>query len=127
MARRRGRSRVALARYVTRRARNRGLFGESPVWRWAFYALTARKLARKLAGKEPEIVLSERLRPGQPIGLVAIDAASQRRERKQLAAAERLAEHQRRRDEITARQLRRDARRAATATRRAEAALERQR
>lgn len=82
------RARVGLVGGLLRsRSFNRGLLGDSLLWRAVFYLVAARAIGRKLFGSDGEVVLSERLRPGQPLQLVAIDGKARKRERRAARAA----------------------------------------
>lgn len=68
------------------RSFNRGLVGESRLWRAMFYVVAARAVLRKLAGSD-EVVVTERLQPGRPVQLTAISPKMRRRERAAARAA----------------------------------------
>lgn len=87
MAQRRGLPTLLAGGALRRRAIERGLLGESTLWRVAFYAVAARAVWRRLAGSDGEVVFSERLRPGRSVVLTAISGATRKRERAAARAA----------------------------------------
>lgn len=87
MGRRRTNTLMILGGSIGRQAINRRFFRRGTAWKLLFYISTARAIARKLAGRDEEIVLSERLRPGQPLLVTAVSGATRKRERAAARAA----------------------------------------
>lgn len=78
----RGRSRfgaLSPALLVRRQAVRKGLFGGSRGWQVLLAIIFGRRALRKVLGKEPEVVATEQLDPGQFVTIRAIDPRSERR------------------------------------------------
>ena len=105
MARYRPRTGLSPGFYIRRQAVRRGLFGEDRYWRLAYSLMNSRRTALRLFGRQriwrpiyttvyavrllrkilgfgPQLVSVEKLRPGQYVGIEAIDPRT-------LTAAER--------------------------------------
>ena len=57
----------AVAGYLRKNAVRRGLFGGNRWWMALGILIYGRRLVRKIAGRDPEVVYSERLEPGQSL------------------------------------------------------------
>lgn len=75
-----------LTRFLRYGALHKGLLGGSPGWRAVFLLMFGGRLMRKLSGKVPEIVATEKIGPGHLLQLEAIKPPS-RREKKAAARA----------------------------------------
>lgn len=73
MARRRRGGILSPSYFIRKASINRGLLGDDRFWRTIFMLMMGRRLLRKLAGSEPEVVALERLEPGQFVRIEAID------------------------------------------------------
>ena len=60
----------------------RGVIGGSRFWLVVGGSMMAGRVMRRSFGKRPEIVLTEKLRPGHPIRLEAIPQSSRRQRRR---------------------------------------------
>jgi hypothetical protein len=67
--------------YLRRNSRQKGLFGNDGFWRAVFLLICGRKVWHKLMGKEPEVLSTEQLKPGQELHLLAIDPKTLRGDR----------------------------------------------
>ena len=56
-----------ITRYIRFNATRQGLFGNSRLWMWVFVFLQAAKLRRRFVGKEPKVVFSHELAPGETL------------------------------------------------------------
>lgn len=83
MARMRARSGGGLLRTVERLGVSRGVFGASKGWFYVGTGLWTLRKVRSLGERKPEVLLSERLRPGDRIvianGVATIESAESRR------------------------------------------------
>lgn len=57
----------AFTRYIRFSATRKGLFGNSRLWMWVFVLLQVGKLRRRFVGKEPKVVFSHKLEPGETL------------------------------------------------------------
>ena len=82
MARFRGRSGGGILRTVERLGVTRGVFGASKGWFYVGTGLWTLRKVRSLGERKPELLMSERLRPGDRIvianGVATIESAEQR-------------------------------------------------
>lgn len=69
----------ALLRRLTLR---NSLLGKNRLWRTVFLLMMARRAFRRVMGSEPEIVATERLKPGAAIQIASIDPLVERAARR---------------------------------------------
>lgn len=74
------RSRRLVGRTLRRQSVKRGVLGDRTVWRWVFYVIAARRIGRKVLGKDAEDLGIEKLQPGQSVVIQAIDPRVVRKE-----------------------------------------------
>lgn len=77
-----------VARFLRYGALHKGLLGGSPGWRAVFFVMFGGRMLRKLSGKVPEIIGTEKLEPGHLLQIETIEPLT-RREKKELVRAER--------------------------------------
>jgi hypothetical protein len=70
-----------LTRFLRYGALHKGLLGGSPGWRAVFFAMYGGRMLRKLTGKVPEVVATEKIEPGHLLQLEAIKPLSRRRKK----------------------------------------------
>ena len=70
-----------LTRFLRYGALHKGLLGGSPGWRALFFVMFGGRMMRKMSGKVPKIVATERMKPGQLVQLETIKPLT-RQERK---------------------------------------------
>ena len=82
-----------LARFLRYGALHKGLLGGSRGWQVVFFVMFGGRMMRKLSGKVPEIVATEKIQPGHLLQLEAIPPPTrkQRKAAKQAARARRAA------------------------------------
>lgn len=56
-----------LRRWFRFNATRKGLLGNSRLWMWVFVLMQAAKLRRRFLGKEPKVVFSHELAPGETL------------------------------------------------------------
>lgn len=61
------------AAYVRRTSLNKGLLGDDRVWRTIFFVLAGRRVLRKVMGSEPQLVATEKIKPGHALQIASID------------------------------------------------------
>jgi hypothetical protein len=64
---------------LRRNAVAKGLFGGSRVWQVVLVIMFGRRFLRKVMGREPELVATEKMVPGQFLSIRTIDPRSERR------------------------------------------------
>ena len=72
------RRRPALSVVIQRRALQRGVFGSSSFWRAIAVVVFGRRLLKKLFGKNPDYLGTERLEAGQLVQIEALAPISPR-------------------------------------------------
>jgi hypothetical protein len=76
-----GRRALSLSRLIRSRALQRGILGSSPLWRAIALVVFGRRFLKKVFGKNPENLGTEKLEAGQFVRIEAI-APPSRRERR---------------------------------------------
>ena len=66
-SKRRGGGLLSPAAFIRRNSINKGLLGDDRLWRTVFLVISARRVLRKLAGSEPELLAVEKLKPDQTL------------------------------------------------------------
>jgi len=89
MARRR--RALSLSALIRSRALQRGILGSSPLWRAVAVVVFGRRLLKRIFGKTPENLGTEKLEPGQAVHIAAIAPPSQPERRGRREARRRIA------------------------------------
>jgi hypothetical protein len=76
-----GRRALSLSRLIRSRALQRGILGSSPLWRAIALVVFGRRFLKKIFGKNPQYLGTEKLTAGQLVQIESI-APPSRRERR---------------------------------------------
>jgi hypothetical protein len=69
---------LSLSALIRTRAIQRGIFGSSPLWRAVAVVMFGRRFLKKVFGKHPDYLGTEKLKAGQLLQIEAIPPSSRR-------------------------------------------------